>query len=868
MAGFAEQEELWAGPQFSAAPGFSDDFQKLLGAVMPDSQPIALQASQHTFSSSQNDTTMDLSPIPRENQTTNSVLSTMDPPVLGQSDGNKYEPILHQRPDPTLPVAGGGLSQFTQQVPSYMKTAELPNNPFLPQPQHQRTNLNNNNPFLDGINQPNDANVLESLPPEVIEPSVPQLSSDGISQAIVSHVPATMEQHNYQQHLQPTNSILPVVAEAAQEELPSQQRELMNGTQPHSLNGHHFTNGDPVSGTERRDHFIQRGRAALSDWRSGRNLPEEPPSPAAQNTAVDTSELLQQYAQKIEQLEKELDDKKKELFGTKSEDYQMAKAETAKWETLYQEMCDKNLSQSREAEHQRVMLTSEIAQQYNNTINELTAEVTNLRNESLNSSQQMTAQNQQNEETVKRLTTESDMLRQQLSDPSLSAELQSCKYQLQQKEQEIGSIRRNYDDVISSLKDEVQLATAASPNVTEYQKQISTLVGENTILKQQQALSQVPSSIADVSDQYESRIREQVAVVAEQENKISLLTAELSELYGKLNTSTGSVDQVQTAEYERKIQERDNLILVLQNNSSSADKESDAKQIAELNSSVQKFEAESKALNSENERLAEKLQERELNGSNTDGLINERNALKQSLTEMMNGGQAERITHLETQVVKLTGELASRQGSDTDIDNLNALVARNEQLETQLASSQLSDPNYSAVMQDYTSKLHQANVKEREWFRERERHLTHQNRLEHENENQINKIAELEEQVSELRKKTQTEEVSTTIIKAGESTAPPAVVKAGSDYYVEFSRETDDVTGITMNREVRRPLPNPAINAENYVPPEHPENGKMLIKHPLPLSVMVFDAIFSLGGLLPSTRHPRPQVVIGDRFEI
>eukprot|EP01060_Flectonema_neradi_P006883 TRINITY_DN14742_c0_g2_i1.p1 TRINITY_DN14742_c0_g2~~TRINITY_DN14742_c0_g2_i1.p1 ORF type:complete len:841 (+),score=157.16 TRINITY_DN14742_c0_g2_i1:43-2565(+) len=840
MAGFAGQGEPWTASQFSASPGFSDDFQKLLGSVMPDSQPIALQASQHTFSAPQNDSTMDLSPIPKENQTTTSVLSAMEPPILGPSDGNKFggQHGLLPPSDPTLPVGGGGvggLSQFTAQVPSYMKATELPTNPFLPQPQHQRTSLGSN-PFLDGIaaSVAKDGDILASLPPEVKEPFAPttnivnpepQIPQVPDAAPIVSEVTAPIVEETAPFSVPsvvdvpaaPTTEVVPppVYEEPAphqreqfvSNELPAgnastptptdtvQQHvhEHVNGT--YEPNEDRYTNGNS-NGVGTRDHFIQRGRDALREWRSGRNLPAEEPLSSTPPQVSGNSELLQRYAQRMEMLENDLETTKSEITGV-TDDCRMAKAEAAKWESLYQELCDKSIEQSREAEQQRIALSSEIAKQYSTTIDELKAD------------------------------------------------------------------NQRYEAMIHSIKEEAQAAAAVGSSVTEYEKKIAELIGENALLKQREA------SKEQTCDEQVQSLKQEVQMLMERSRLADEHETTIHSLNNEVLQLRQAAPQAGAENYERMLKEKDDLIQSLQSMQHSPDKERDTRQIAELYASVQQSEAELRALNSENERLAEKLQERELNGTNTDDLINERNALKQSLAEMMNGGEAERIAHLETQVVKLTGELAARQGTDSDVDNINALVARNEQLESQLASSQLSDPNYSAI-QDYTARLHDANVKEREWFRERERHLTHQNRLERENEQQINKIAELEEQLSELRRKMQTEEVSTTVLRAGEGQAAPSPVaaKAGSDYYVEFSRETDEATGITMNREVRRPLPTPAANVENYVPPQHPENGKMLIRHDLPLSVMVFDAIFSLGGLLPSTRHPRPQVVIGDRFEI
>eukprot|EP01064_Diplonema_japonicum_P013896 TRINITY_DN21433_c0_g1_i1.p1 TRINITY_DN21433_c0_g1~~TRINITY_DN21433_c0_g1_i1.p1 ORF type:complete len:621 (+),score=189.99 TRINITY_DN21433_c0_g1_i1:69-1865(+) len=238
---------------------------------------------------------------------------------------------------------------------------------------------------------------------------------------------------------------------------------------------------------------------------------------------------------------------------------------------------------------------------------------------------------------------------------------------------------------------------------------------------------------------------------------------------------------------------------------------------------------EVQALNSENERLASMLQERE--DGDMDQVVNERDTLKVKLSEMMNGGDAERIAHLEMQVLKLTGELADSQQDPANVDTMNRLVARSEQLENQLAAATTGGMTSGDALR--------ARQKEKEWNLERERYTVFQRRLEGETERQRSLIADYEDTIATLKEE---------------------LINKGGELPVESPKSP-----VPPSPELP-PVPPVAVVASTAPIPAPATQKRLLNKSAvsLPLSVMVFEAIFSLGGLLPSTRHAQHAHLTGE----
>eukprot|EP01063_Lacrimia_lanifica_P011068 TRINITY_DN1783_c0_g1_i1.p1 TRINITY_DN1783_c0_g1~~TRINITY_DN1783_c0_g1_i1.p1 ORF type:complete len:825 (+),score=178.69 TRINITY_DN1783_c0_g1_i1:2-2476(+) len=274
---------------------------------------------------------------------------------------------------------------------------------------------------------------------------------------------------------------------------------------------------------------------------------------------------------------------------------------------------------------------------------------------------------------------------------------------------------------------------------------------------------------------------------------------------------------------------------------------------------------EVRALNAENERMALRLREREQSGSNVDVLVNERNELKQKVMQLQAGETTARVHQLEMQVVKLTSELADRQDVDASIDKSNHLAAENERLRS-LIAQQGGAPNPHAA--------HEMRLKEQEWGQERERHRAYQERLEAEAEEQRARIADLEDAYEKAKAQaatatvTEGTAVTTPLITEaevlpanGSISAAPVQPPPPGDYYVSVTQGKDPVTGEVIATSAYHPLP--AGAPPSSLDPPQLARGTLTAKKSLPLSVVLFETIWSLGGILPSTRH-KPLPTVGE----
>ena len=265
---------------------------------------------------------------------------------------------------------------------------------------------------------------------------------------------------------------------------------------------------------------------------------------------------------------------------------------------------------------------------------------------------------------------------------------------------------------------------------------------------------------------------------------------------------------------------------------------------AALASRVEQLEAYIEQLRAHYESVVAKQQE-DINSTTI--LYEENLALKEKELELSTQEAALLVEEKTARTTQLQQECTSGE----------ALQAENHRLALKLQSLETqgdTTPAQEALL---------LRQKGREWELEKERMLLFQQRLQEEASTQRDRIADLLEEVAEA--------------KAAAATVAPTA-QPDVPHYVEITSATDPVTGVRMNTEVKRPVPitipvdSPTAGLGSSTTGASPQllagsvgsapGGSPLAKgraKSIPLSVMLFEAIFSLGGFLPSTQHALPK---------